>query len=445
MILGVPSRALRALSILLLPLLVSAQSPSPKPTLRSFAYDRQVFITPASAANRSPYACAVLDANVFAHTDAMLSDLRVFDLYGRDELPYAITLSRTAATADPARILNLGLKSPGDLSFDLAMPSRPYSGVDLTLNARDFLATASVTGLKSLTDKKPTFLGTFTLFDLSSQHLGGSSSLALAESTFPYLHVELRLTPAPGNQALVVSPAIVAAAEVPPSREAQTVYTGVAQSFALVERPRETVATFTLAAHVPVERISVALDAAETANFSRPVTVTARASAMRGEAAEAQPEQLSGAISRVDLFTAGQQIHSETLSFPAILGSNAQTPATVEVAIQNGDDRPLKIRSIRLEMRQRKLCFSPTGDQAVLAYGAPGVAVPVYDFERVFNPAAPVRLATLAHERLNPLFIPPPVAQKSFTERYPQLLWLALVLVVAVLALIAFRSAKRLR
>jgi hypothetical protein len=430
-------------------LLVPAQTPIPKPTLHSFAYARQILITPTSPANNSPYACAVLDANVFAHTDAALSDLRLFDPNSHDELPYAVTLSRTAPNSDPARILNLGLKSPSDLSFDLAMPSRPYSSVDLTLNAQDFLASAKITGLKSLTGKAPVYLGNFTLFDLTSQRLGRNSSLAVAESTFPYLHIELKLTPAPGNDTLKVDPAIVAAAEVPPSRQAQTVYTGVAQSVTVAERPRETVATFLIAAHVPVERVTVVLDPSETSNFSRPVTVTAHANpaTQRSEDAEAsaQPEQISGAISRVDLFTAGQQIHSESFSFPAILGANAQSPATVEVAIQNGDDRPLKIRSVQLEMRQRKLCFSPTGGTAILAYGAPGVPVPVYDFDRIFNPAAPVRVATLAPERANPLYVAPPAEKKSLTERYPQLLWLALVLVVATLGLIAFRSAKRLR
>jgi hypothetical protein len=440
-------KAFRSLTFLFLALTTFAQAPTPKPTLASFAYDRQIVITPVSALNNSPYACAVLDASVFAHTNATLADLRLFDLNGRDELPYAVTLSRTEPSADPAHILNLGLKSPRELSFDLAMPQRPYSGVDLTLNAQNFLANARVTGRKSLTDRSPTFLGTFTLFDLSGQHLGGNSSLAIAESTFPYLHIDLTLTPAPGNDTLSVTPAMVAGAEVPPSRQAQTVFSEVAQSFAIAERPRETVATFPVAAHVPIERISFVLDPAETSNFSRPVTVTATPSpspATQTGEAPAQPEQLSGNISRVDLLTAGQQIHSESLSFPAILGANAQSPATVEVAIQNGDDRPLKIRSVTLEMRQRKLCFSPTGETAILAYGAPNVAVPVYDFERIFNPAGPFRPASLGHERLNPQFVAPPAKQKSLTERYPQLLWIALVLVVSLLSLIAFRSAKRL-
>ena len=43
------------------------------------------------------------------------------------------------------------------------------------------------------------------------------------------------------------------------------------------------------------------------------------------------------------------------ISVAAILGANLQQPAKVDVAIENGDDQPLPIAAVRLEMRQRKL------------------------------------------------------------------------------------------
>ena len=49
---------------------------------------------------------------------------------------------------------------------------------------------------------------------------------------------------------------------------------------------------------------------------------------------------------------------------PAILGSNMQGAATVEVAVDNGDDTPLPITAIRLEMRQRKICFDERSEGA---------------------------------------------------------------------------------
>jgi hypothetical protein len=429
-------------ALLLLGLLASSDAPPP-PTPASFRYQRPITIPPGPPAD----ACAVLDAQVFAHANP-LEDLRIYS--ANQEVPYAVTFSGTAPTGDPASILNLGLKSPRALSFDLQMPDRPYSAVALTLNAHDFLASAHITGLKSLTDKNPTYLGTFTLFDLTTQRLGHSSSVQLAESTFPYLHLDLTLTPAPGNNSLAVSPAIVAAAEIPPSRLAQTLYTPVAETSTITQRPRESVATFTIPAHVPIERVTFDLDPADHTNFSRPVTISAKivpdTAAKRGETAvqPVQPEQLSGEISRIRLTEAGQEIHQQSLSIPAILGSNEQAPATIEVAIENGDDRPIKLRAVRLEMRQRKLCFAIPTQPATLFYGAPNVPAPVYDFGRLFNATDAVRTATLDAEQLNPQFLPPAPPKQSLTERYPQLLWIALLAVVAILAAIAFRSAKRL-
>lgn len=423
-------------------LTLSAQAPAPPPTPSSFLYQRAIIIPVGTA----PNACAILDANVFAHANP-LEDLRLYA--ASQEVPYAFYLSSTTSpTGDPARILNLGLKSGRHISFDLEMPQRPYSSVDLNLNAHDFLASARVSGLKSLSDKEPVAIGTFTLFDLTAQRLGRSATLAFAESTFPYLHVDLTLTPAPGNNALAITPAIVVSAEIPPSRLAQTLYTPVAETTTIAQRPRQSVATFTIPARVPIERITVDLDPTDHTNFSRTLSIIAQelppASKTDAPAIQEPAERLSGEISRVRLNEAGQQIQEESLSVPATLGSNSQSPASIEVAIENGDDRPLKIRAVRLEMRERKLCFAVPASPTTLLYGAPTVPAPVYDFGRLFNPAEPVRIATLGAEQPNPLYTAPQPKPKSLTERYPQLLWIALFAVVAILAAVAFRSAKRL-
>ena len=443
-------RALAALLLLLLPSAASTQQgfePPPRPT--SFRYWRALDL-PARAQDRvqesvqerfSPSACAVLDAEVFAHTGPTLSDIRLFTSLTQQETPFAITLSRTSPTGDPASILNLGLKSPRNLSFDLQMPPRPYSAVDLNLNAHDFLASAKVTGLTSPTDPHPTYLGVFTLFDLFAQHLGRSSTLPLAESTFPLLHIDLELTPAAGNTSFEVTPTLVAGAEVPPSRLAQVLYTPIAQTSTLTQRPRQTVATFNIPAHVPVERVTFAIDPGDHSNFSRPVTISARS------APNAQPEQLSGNISRVHLTESGQQVQEQSLSVPAILGANAQSPATIEVAIEDGDDRPLKISSVLLEMRQRKICFaSPTParpESIQVFYGGTDISAPVYDFGRIFNPGIATRTAILGPEHLNRSFHPV-VRARTITERFPQLLWLTLIASISTLGLVAFRSARRI-
>jgi hypothetical protein len=124
------------------------------------------------------------------------------------------------------------------------------------------------------------------------------------------------------------------------------------------------------------------------------------------------------------------------------VGSNAQTGAIVEVAIDNGDDQPVDIKSVKLEMRERKICFDAPSAPLTMFYGDDELQPPQYDFGRIFDPASPVRLATLGAEQANPAY-QPPVDRRTLFERYPELLWIALMAVITVLGTIAYRSAKR--
>jgi hypothetical protein len=429
-------------AVLLLASLFLADAPRHPLSVGDFQYSRSVDV-PAAQSTASPNACAVLGASVFAHAAPSLDDIRVFSPSGQ-ELPYAVTLSQTATLADSARLLNLGLKSPRHLSFDLQMPARPYSSVELQLNGRDFVASARVTGLKSLADTSPTYLGTYMIFDLTAQRLGRSSTIDFAESTFPLLHLDLTVTPAPGNETLKVASEMVAGAAVPASRIAQTLYTPVAETTAFLEQPRRTVATLTVPAHVPVERVVFELDPSYHANFDRPVTIAARPISGTRDAQPSPEERLAGEISRVRLTEAGQEVREQSLAIPAILGINGQASATIEVAIENGDDRPVKLRAVRLEMRQRKLCFAvPPELSATLAYGGRKIEAPVYDFGRLFNPAETARVAVLGRESINREYKAESV-KRPFTERHPEILWVALLGVISVLGVVAFRSAKRL-
>jgi hypothetical protein len=441
-------------AVLLLALASQAADLAPSPQPHFFRYSRSVTLQPD--ANSTSQACAVLDAAVFAHAAPTLADLRLFQAQGpgQTELPYAITTSRsTLLPPDLARVLNLGMRG-SHIVFDLQMPARSYTELDLQLGGHDFLATATVTGLGSLTPERAgqgTALGAFTLYDLTAQHLARNTSIPLQESSFPILHVDLALTPAPGSS-FVARPEMVQGAEVPPSREAQTLYTPVAQTTRFEQRGRKTIATLSLPAHVPVERITFSLPAGPdgkpgSTNFSRPVRVTVRPASPPKDQPAAEPESLAGEISRVHLTEAGQAIREESLSMPATIGSNATEDSTVEIAIENGDDRPVPLASATLEMRQRSLCFATaTGTQApaFLFYGDAALAPPVYDFSRLFNPAASSRLALLGPEQRNPAFTPRPAPPRSLTERYPELLWLALLVVIGVLAVVAYRSSKHI-
>jgi hypothetical protein len=415
-------------------------------------------------------ACAVLDAQVFPHAQPSLLDLRIFPLNPtpansagpQREVPYAITMSNAVTEeTQPARVLNLGTTAAGKIAFDLEMPTRAYTDVTLQLDpaVHDFLVTAAVTGLDALgASAKSTALGSFTLFDLQSQHLSRSTTLPLTESTFPYLHIVLSIAPTSASQP-AFSPAIVQGAEVPPSREEQILYTTIAETSTITTTGRDTHATFEVSPRVPIERVEFVLAPTFKGNFSRDVTVTATAEPLAKSASETPPttetdldadqrpplpETLTGTILRVHATQAGREIRTEQLGLPAILGANLQRPAKIDIAVHNGDDQPLPIAAVRLEMRQRELCFESSLAAAPLAlyYGDPALSSPVYDYERLFVAADKPLAAQLSPEQPNPQYTPRPSAPLPFATRHPQVLWIALILVICALGAVALKSAR---
>lgn len=402
-------------------------------------------------------ACVVLDAQIFPHAAPSLADLRIFPAQGAGahEVPYAITLSEAMTEEpEPARVLNLGIGTGGEdahgaqITFDLEMPERAYTSVTLDLDPaiHDFLATATVEGMNALGgDAKATALGSFTLFDLASQHLSRDTTLPLAESTFPYLHVVLSVAAAAGRagSAAEFVPAMVRGAQVPPSREAQILYTTVAETASVAMAGRESKATFEVPPRVPVERVSFVPAPGFKGNFSRDVRVSAVAEGTEENGRAPLPEVVSGTILRVRANESGREIRSEQLGVPAILGANLQRPAKVEVTIENGDDQPLPIAAVRLEMRQRRLCFDAAGAASLaLYYGDSALVAPVYDYERLFVASSKPLAVALGPEVLNAGFQARPEAARPFTERHPEVLWIALMAAICGLGMVALKAGK---
>jgi hypothetical protein len=115
------------------------------------------------------------------------------------------------------------------------------------------------------------------------------------------------------------------------------------------------------------------------------------------------------------------------------------------VAIENGDDVPLPIAAVRLEMRQRRLCFAaPAGEGSGLAlyYGDATLVAPAYDYDRLFVPARKPLMAVLGPERVNPEYRPLAAEERPVTERHPGVLWVAVIGVICGLGVVALRAAR---
>ncbi len=421
-------------SALLLALLLWQTAPGAEPTAADPQYLR--YQRTVNVPGGTGQSCVVVDPQIFPHAAPSLKDLRLYQ--GGHEVPYAITLSEPQQPdSDTVQVRNLGLRGR-NIVFDVEMPSRPYTEITLDLVGQDFLATATVSGTRDPNYSNQTRLGEFILFDLTSQHLSRNTTIHLQETSLPYLHIELAVSPATGNRSFIATPEMVKGATVPPSREAQSLYTTVATATTITRRGRQSVATFALPERVPVERVSFDLPAIYRANFSRDVHITDRP----GDNSNSVSESLAGTILRVHLTQAGREIRQEQLSVPAILGSNMQSAATVEVQVDNGDDTPLPITAIRLEMREREICFDVSSAQPLtLFYGDPALTAPQYDYARLFAPSSAMHPAQLGAEQLNPIYRDRPDA-RPLTDRHPHLLWIALLVVVCVLAIVAIRSSK---
>ena len=117
-------------------------------------------------------------------------------------------------------------------------------------------------------------------------------------------------------------------------------------------------------------------------------------------------------------------------------------PTKWTVSIENGDDTPLRLQSVRLQMLERNLCFeAEAGGSYALYYGDPALEAPRYDYATLFTLQANAAQITAGPEELNHAYQPRPDA-RPFTEKHPALLWVALAVVIALLGAIALRSAK---
>jgi hypothetical protein len=429
---------------LVLAVLTQAVSADPTQHLR---YLRPIEL-PAHA---SGPVCAVLDATAFAHAASRSADdLRVYrePSVGKlqpTEVPFTLLESEASPEdAVPATVANLAVHDD-TLSFDLLMPQQAYTAVELRLAATNFLAVATVSAVGP-NAQPPTQLGTFTLFDLTRERLGRSTELPLQEAHLSRLHIGLRLWNLDGTPIQHPSPAIVQGADVPPSRQAQTLYTTVSPAARFHEHGSEVVATLRIPAHIPVERLRFLPVAGQQGSFARTVTIAAQA---KGTAAQ---EVVEGTISRVDISQpspAAPAVHYESLTVDATLGANLREPAVISVTVP-GPRAP--VAAVELQMRQRTFCFqADAGARYTLRYGDAGLGPPVYQempdtpTDRLHATAAShTPLAQLGPEQQNPAFVGR-VDPFAVGAGHPQMFWVGLLSMVTLSGALAVHRMRPVR
>jgi len=405
-------------------LIVSAAA---TPEIRYFRYQRAV--DPATQVAKQ--SCLALDPAIYPHLNPQLADLRLY----RDgaETPYILrTAVSPSDSTQPVSPMNLGVQQ-GKVTFDANMPEGTYSDIHLDVAAQDFIATVTVSS-QPPAGQASSELGAFTIFDFTHQKLGRSTVLHLPPSNFSKLHFRVEGPLHPEN---ITGLSIARAPSGPPA------YQVVAQTAQIMQKGHSSIIEFMLPANVPVDRI-LFVPAAQPVNFSRNVTASVLPAETHPEADSEPPHpiEFGGNLLRLHRSEEGHRIDEEHLAIavPAYPGPHA---SKWTITVDNGNDAPVQLASVRLEVLEHDLCFDAAPPaRYTLYYGDPAIAAPQYDYAAFFERQPFAAHATAGVEQPNPQY-EPRKDERPFTEKHPSLLWAALLMVIILLGLVALRSVRR--
>jgi hypothetical protein len=409
---------------LALPLLLALAAPSPE--IRYFQHERYVHV----AADSQGQACLIVDTGLFAHAAPDLVDLRLYR--NGSEEPYLIHQA-TQPRLDQQILspMNAGTRG-GRTVFDIEMPPGRYENIDLSVAAQDFVASVTVRGSQAESGVQ-TRVGSYTVFDLTHQKLGRGTMLALPISDYRYLHFDIAgPIKAESIQGIRVSRAI----------EEKPRYLEVVRTGHGTVHDRSTVLTVQVPANTPVDRIVFVPTSAAPELFERTVRITEKPARASSERPGREETVTEGSLLRIHGTRQGQRIDEERLEV-AIPQRQTSEASLWTISIDNGDDRPLPIETARLEMVERDLCFdAQSGSSLDLYYGDHALNAPRYNYAALTEVQPHPAVAELGPEAANPIWQPRP-DPRPFTERHPWLLWVALCVVIGLLAWLTMQTARR--
>jgi uncharacterized protein DUF3999 len=390
----------------------------PEPSISYFTNVRDLRISQPASQNYF-----AVDEEIWNRARPDLADLRIYD--GESQVQYALSEQRggTSSQEASAKILNLGSVG-GRTEFDLDMfdkntgQSGEYDRIRLSLDAKNFVVTASVAGSNELRANSATQLPPATLYDFTREELGSNPVLKLPPSGFRYLHVKLTAG---------ILPTQVKGASIYNLQETKAVWSSVGSCRSPSQIARTTVISCNAPLYVPVDRIRFQVDPKQV-NFRRAVALDASDHGYGG----------GGEITRVRMNRGGTAVVSEELDVPIVRRRSGQLKITVD----NGDNPPLAISGVQLLSVERRVYFDPQGKSLFwLYYGDSKLDSPVYDYARFFKADPAAAQAELGPGSHNRAYRGRP-DDRPWSERHKAVMWLAMILAVIVLAGLAVRGLK---
>jgi hypothetical protein len=102
----------------------------------------------------------------------------------------------------------------------------------------------------------------------------------------------------------------------------------------------------------------------------------------------------------------------------------------------------LKITAATLQQHERRIYLDvDAGAQTRLLYGDEKLEAPIYDYRTLFQKEPTAKALTLGSESFNDMFTGR-LDERPWSERYPALLWAAIIFAVLLLGAVAVRSIK---
>lgn len=372
-----------------------------------------------------PYAEVLLDAEVYGAAQPSLADLRIRDGAGA---AVAYVLRRHEKVRTRTRralpLLDLQETARGEARFvlDLGREPRRHNGVHIVLAepAKNFRAPVRV---ETSADGRhwPLVRGAGVIYEMEGESRAADTSVSYPLSTARWV----RVTVAPWHGRPLPVEGAEIAIDTPEQRDEEALPLTLAGQEDDAAR-KVSVFVLDLGGRRPVDRVE--LDVTEP-TFFRVVTVEA------GEDRQHWRWAGSGAVSAIEV----PALHDRQTS----LRFAEAAARYLRLAIQNLDDRPLRVRAVRAFAVRRGLVLAPgAGQTYALDYGNASATAPRYDLARAFPYVESERIpaATLgAARRLDP---PPP---RAWTERRPVLLSAAMAVAVLALGGLLFRLARQVR
>jgi hypothetical protein len=361
-----------------------------------------------------------MDEPLLTRLRSDLGDLRVYSDSGR-EVQYVLRTQRGARfrTWEDAKVLNRGAVH-GETQFTIQIDVPEYDRIRLQSTASDFVARAKVEGADQADARTWNELGIYSIYDFSRERLGSSDTVSLAS---PVRYRYLRITVSGG-----VKPDEVEGVKVANLQEDKAQYVPLAVQPHLQPSGNRTIVSWNTSEKIPLERIAVEVDANEV-NFSRDANIFCD-----------ERRVMSAELSRVRLQRKGREIASESLA----IDTQGLRCKSYKLDIFNADNPPLRIVAVRPMMLERRIYFEPKGETAFkLYYGDEKTGAPQYDYARFFELADTAQMAKagLLAEVVNPAYTPWP-DDRPFSERYPAVLWVAMIVAIGLLGAWALKGFK---